>query len=182
MARRLAVSVLALVFWTLALGSESKLRPPELDQYLRWGALRVRPGLALSNVGYDNNILYNDANKVSDYTATISPKAEVLILFGDRAFLQLNQRFDFTLYLENTDQNYDNNHTAARVTVPLGPIVKRSCTRPNRLSASARATFSSGSCSSSATASSALSLDRLMLPNLNSRSDSRQRNDAASRG
>ena len=84
MARRLLVSLLALGLYTVALGAESKLQPPELDQYLRWGALRVRPGVELTNVGYDDNILYNDDNKVSDFTATISPKAEILVLFGDR--------------------------------------------------------------------------------------------------
>ncbi len=121
MAKKLAVLALALGVCSVW-ASESNLQPPKLDQYLRWGALRVRPGLALSNVGYDDNILYNDTNKVSDYTATVSPKVELLVLFGDRAFLQLNQRFDFTLYLENTDQNFDNNHTAARVTVPWSKI------------------------------------------------------------
>jgi hypothetical protein len=109
----------------LALSSNwaaSKLEPPPLEQYLRWGPLRVRPGIELSDVGYDDNILYTDQNKVSDYTATVSPKLEALLLLGDSAFLQLSERLDFTFYLENTDQNYDNARSAARFTFPLRRI------------------------------------------------------------
>jgi len=98
--------------------AQSKLDAPPLEQYLRWGPLRVRPGIELSDVGYDDNILANDLNMVSDYGATVSPKLQGLLLLGDQAFLELTQRFDFRFWLENTDQNFTNTLSSARLIYP----------------------------------------------------------------
>jgi hypothetical protein len=100
--------------------ASSKLEPPELDRYMRWGPLRVRPGFTISNLGYDDNIFYRSDDKVGDFTATLSPKLDGLVLFGDRAFLTFREQFDYTLYLDNEDQNYTNNRASARFTLPLG--------------------------------------------------------------
>ncbi len=100
--------------------AKSKLEPPELDQYLRWGFLRVRPGFSVSNLGYDDNIFRSREEKVGDYTARLSPRMDGLVLLGDRAFLSFKEQFDYTLYLENNDQNYSNNRASAKFTLPLG--------------------------------------------------------------
>jgi hypothetical protein len=101
-------------------GAASSLEPPDLAQYVRWGPVRARPGIEFSNIGYNDNILYDQAGEaISDYTATVSPKLDGLVLFGDRAFLTFLEQFDYTLYLENGDQNYWNNRTQARLTVPF---------------------------------------------------------------
>jgi len=111
---------LLLAFLLTPAWSRSKLDHPDLDRYLRWGFLRVRPGVSLSNLGYDDNIFYRQTDTIGDYTATISPKLEGLALFGDSAFLTFKEQFDYTLYLENSDQNYGNNRASARLTLPLG--------------------------------------------------------------
>jgi hypothetical protein len=112
-----------LLLATGAAAAQSKLEPPELERYRRWGALRVRPGLELSRIGYDTNILRaSDAvpsAQIGDYTATLSPKIELLSLFGRSAFLTFQQRFDYTLYVNYPEQNYLNNHSSARVTIPF---------------------------------------------------------------
>ena len=99
---------------------DNKLEPPELDRYRRWGFLRARPGIALTRVGYDSNILSSSSGDVvSDYTATVSPKLDGLILLGSKGFLTLTEQFDYTLYLENSDQNFWSNSFSTRATVPF---------------------------------------------------------------
>ena len=103
--------------------ADSKLEPPDLATYLRWGPVRVRPGFQLSNLGYDDNILFSDAqDKVADYTATLAPQLEGLVLFGDRAFLTFRERLEYTVYRRETDQNFLNSRSSARLTVPLQRI------------------------------------------------------------
>ena len=99
---------------------EDKLSIPDLSQYRRWGFLRARPGVELSNFGYDSNILFNNTGAtVSDITATLSPKLDGLILLGSRGFLTFEEQFDYTLYLENGDQNFWNNSLSTRATIPF---------------------------------------------------------------
>jgi hypothetical protein len=101
------------------LAQQSALEPPDLGRYLRWGALRVRPGLQISNVGYDDNIFASNTNKVGDYTATLSPKLDGLVLFGHRAFLTFTEQLGYTIYKDNSDQNYTDQRASARATFPL---------------------------------------------------------------
>jgi hypothetical protein len=99
---------------------ESKLEPPELGRYLRWGPFRVRPGFQIKNLGYDDNILLNDEERISDYTATLAPKVDGLVLFGDRAFLTFLEEAEYTAYADTSEQNFWNYRHEGRVTVPFG--------------------------------------------------------------
>lgn len=110
----------------LALGggrslAETPLEPPDLSRYLRWGPFRVRPGIGFSNIGYEDNIFYQSAEqpKVSDYTATITPRLDGVVLFGRRAFVTFTEALGYTLYVRNGDQNYLSNAGSARLTVPF---------------------------------------------------------------
>jgi len=114
------LSALVAALWCApCFAQESALEPPDLGRYLRWGPLRARPGFAISNVGYDDNIFASNASEVGDYTATLSPKLDGLVLFGDRAFLTFAEKLEHTLYLDHSDQNFTNQRGAARVTFPL---------------------------------------------------------------
>jgi len=104
---------------TAAQQQENKLEPSKLESYRRWGFLRARPGFELTKLGYDSNILSNSTNeRISDYTATLSPKLDGLILLG-RSFVTLSEKFHYTLYRKNHEQNFWNNQFSARATVPL---------------------------------------------------------------
>ena len=104
----------------LAQHQDNKLEPPDLEDYRRWGPLRARPGFEVSRLGYDSNILASSSGElVSDFTATLSPKLDGLVLFGSRGFLTLREQLGYTLHLENSDQNYWNNEFTARATVPV---------------------------------------------------------------
>lgn len=118
---RIAFLLLLLAAPVAAQQQDDKLEPPDLERYRRWGFLRARPGVELTNLGYDSNILSTSTGeKVSDTTATISPKLEGLVLFGSKAFLTFYEQFDYTLYLENGDQNFWSNSFETRATIPLG--------------------------------------------------------------
>ena len=120
--KRLPGLVVALAFAVGPILAQSRLVAPDTGGYLRWGSLRVRPGLELTGLGYDNNILRSSdvaTERVGDYTGTVSPKADLLTLLGQSAFLTFRQRFDYTMYANHFDENYLNDLTTARVTVPF---------------------------------------------------------------
>lgn len=122
----LALMALPVVFTTPALsqtptGSQtSDLEPPDLGLYRRWGPFRVRPGFRVRNVGLDNNIFVDNTDPVSDLRATLAPRIEGLILFGDRAFMTFSEELAYTAYAQNPDQNFLNQLGSARTTVPFG--------------------------------------------------------------
>lgn len=100
--------------------ADGKLEPPDLERYNRWGALRARPRIELTDVGYDDNILGNTTNEVSDTTATLAPGLDGLMLFGSRAFLVFTERVELTGYKNHHEQSFANQKGSARLTVPLG--------------------------------------------------------------
>ena len=100
--------------------AQTALEPPDPARYLRWGPLRVRPAFELREFGYDDNIFVTETNPVSDWRATLAPRLDGLVLFGDRAFLTFEERLEYTAYLENDDQNFFANFTRARTTLPFG--------------------------------------------------------------
>jgi len=111
--------LLASLFPGLALAQKSKLEHPPLENYLRWGPLRVRPGFYLSNFGYDSNIFASNAVEVGDITGTLAPQVDGLVLIGKRSFLEFIERIEYVAYLEHTDQNYWNQKGSARYTFPF---------------------------------------------------------------
>jgi len=112
--------LLAVLGVPAARAESSALEPPDLEQYGRWGPLRVRPRLELSNVGHDDNIFATSSNEVGDLTATIGPKIDGLALFGHRAFLTFVERLSYTAYRDNPDQNFTNQRLSGRATLPFG--------------------------------------------------------------
>lgn len=117
---RVCLVLLAAVAAGTGAAAGSKLEPPDPSRYLRWGPVRVRPGFAVSNLGYDDNILFSSTReKVSDYTVTLSPRLEGLVLFGDRIFVTFEEQLDYTVYFENSDQNFFNHEGATRFTLPM---------------------------------------------------------------
>jgi hypothetical protein len=104
---------------TEAAEPRSKLDPPPLEDYRRWGPLRAQPGIEISNLGYDTNIL-NSQNTLAlgDYTLTVGPRLSGLFLFGRRSFLTFREQFEYTAYLNYSRLNFPNNRFKTRVTLP----------------------------------------------------------------
>lgn len=96
------------------------LEPPDLARFLKWGPLRVRPGIGVSNLGYDDNVFFDPPEEaLGDYRVTVSPRLEGLVLFGDRAFVTFQEKLDYTLYRKYSEVNFLNQEGTARVTVPF---------------------------------------------------------------
>ncbi len=102
-------------------GASDPLEPPDLSRYVRWGFLRVRPTIHLTNLGYDDNIFYRTGNqaKEGDYTATVSPKVEGVVLFGSRAFFTFDEQLDYVAFLRHGGESYFNQRGSGRVTFPF---------------------------------------------------------------
>ena len=101
-----------------ALAATDPLSPPDLERYLRWGPLRARPGISLTDIGYDSNVL-NTANGPADFRATVAPRLEGLMLFGDLAFLTFTEEIRYTAYQSFAELNYFDQLGTARLTFPV---------------------------------------------------------------
>jgi len=101
----------------------SPLEPPDTSRYLRWGPIRIRPGLSIPNFGYDNNVFYRPDNstepQVGDYYIAIAPRASGVVLFGHRAFLTFDERLEFYVYAQQHEVDYFNQLGRMRLTVPF---------------------------------------------------------------
>ncbi len=104
---------------TPCLAQSNALEPPDLGRFLRWGPLRVRPGVELRNVGHDDNIFASNAVEVGDYTAAIAPRADGLVLLGTRAFLTFYEELQYTAYADHGDQNFLEQRFSGRATLPV---------------------------------------------------------------
>jgi hypothetical protein len=100
-------------------GARTKLEPPDLARYLRWGPIRVRPLLIVEDVGYDDNIFSGTTNPEDDYTATITPSIDGLVLLGSRAFFEFQERVQYVTFASNSDQSYLNQLGEGRLTFPF---------------------------------------------------------------
>jgi hypothetical protein len=70
---------------------------------LRWGPLGLRPRIAVQNIGVDTNV-YNEAdNPTRDFTAGISPGADVYLRLG-RLLLTSTSRLDWAYFVKNESQ------------------------------------------------------------------------------
>jgi len=103
--------------------SISPLDPPDTSQYLKWGPLWARPGFAISDLGYDNNVngVTDDSSiaKVGDYFIAVTPRLKGLVLFGHRAFLTFDTSLQLYAYAQQSDFDYFNAFVNARLTVPF---------------------------------------------------------------
>jgi hypothetical protein len=102
----------------------SPLEPPSTARYLSWGPFRVRPGLVIPTLGYDNNVFAiptdSPVKPIGAYFIDLSPRIEGLVLFGSRAFLTFAERLDLFFYSKETELNYFNTFGKMRLTVPFG--------------------------------------------------------------
>jgi hypothetical protein len=127
--RRLLLALVCLVaaYRSASAQELSPLDPPDTARFLKWGPFRVRPGLTIPALGYDDNVFAvtdqtaaaNSATKVGDYFIALSPRLEGLVLFGHRAFFTFDERLEFYAYASQTELDYFNQFGRARLTVPF---------------------------------------------------------------
>lgn len=115
--------VLAAGFPAVVAQSISPLEPPDTANYLRWGPFRVRPGIAISDLGYDSNVFAipddSPLPQVGDYFIAVTPRVRGLVLFGHRAFITFDERLEFYAYARQREIDYFNNFFTSRLTIPF---------------------------------------------------------------
>lgn len=122
--RLLSLFLLVLACSAVLAQEISPLEPPDTARYLRWGPFRVRPGIAIDDLGYDSNVFAIPNNSplapVGDWFLAVTPKIQGLVLFGHRAFLTFDERLQFYAYARQSEIDYFNNFFNTRLTVPFG--------------------------------------------------------------
>jgi hypothetical protein len=142
-ASRTILQLALLAGWTLAAPmvegatSNDPLEPPDLGDYVRWGPIRARPSVGVSNLGKDDNVFFatGPEEPKSDYRVTVGGGLDGLVLFGDRAFLTFDERLSYTLYdkygsattttdsngnpIKRPSQDFHNQVLTSRVTFPF---------------------------------------------------------------
>ena len=102
-------AVLLAVLWAPALGQnyvsfETERNDITSRAKLRFGPFRFLPALQLKNIGYDNNVYYQQVGKtpVEDYTGTISPEIKGFLLFGRSLILSFTENPEYLYYARQT--------------------------------------------------------------------------------
>lgn len=99
--------------------AQDALMPPPTSAYLQWGPLWARPAVRLINVGFNSNV-FNSAVGEGDFTATIAPQLNGMLLFGDTAYMTFFGAARFTAYETFAELNYWDVLARERVYFPLG--------------------------------------------------------------
>lgn len=85
---------------------------------LKLGPLRLFPGFSLRNLGYDDNIYFDNAPK-SDYTGTLSPEIRAYWPLGGTILLSASENPEYTYYARNSSRRAFTNSISAGLRVLL---------------------------------------------------------------
>jgi hypothetical protein len=79
-------------------GSSQTITDTRRLYHVRLGPFYVNPGLLLKELGVDTNVFNNAGAQKSDFTFTITPKADVALPFGHRGLLRTTAAMDAVWY------------------------------------------------------------------------------------
>lgn len=102
--------VAALVFVSVpsvAAGQSAPQTPAAVREQARWhfGPLYVSPGLRLENLGWDSNVFNEETSeRKSDFTFTLTPRANAWLPIGNRALIATGLDLDLVWYANYKDQ------------------------------------------------------------------------------
>jgi len=96
-------------------------RDPVDDATIRFGRVGLTPVLTIRDVGRDNNVFNEAANPKSDFTATFSPKLDVLVHPGP-VLLTLTTTSDYIYYQTYTSERATNVGSTLRADFTFGPV------------------------------------------------------------
>ena len=101
MNRNFGIATLALVAVSSIHRRAGALEPDDFLLF-SWEPVTVKPQLALAEV-HNDNLFYRPANKVSDWTTTLSPGLAILVGKRSDDFLTFNYTFNRYVYAERRD-------------------------------------------------------------------------------
>jgi hypothetical protein len=88
---------------------------------LTFGSLTLTPSLKMSNFGVDENVFNDATNPKSDFTFTISPRADLVYAPG-RFRVSYTSATDYVFYRKYTSERGANQTSSAAVEVGLGSL------------------------------------------------------------
>jgi hypothetical protein len=107
--RLFVATVLVAVSWATVTGQDYKSFRVERNDIvtrakLRFGPFRFIPALQLRNIGYDNNVYYQqtDETPVGDYTGTVSPEIKGYLLLGRSMILSFTENPEYLYFAKQT--------------------------------------------------------------------------------
>jgi hypothetical protein len=113
---RATALVLGLLAATTARATEQEPADPDLstEGMRRMGPFHVQPSVVLRNLGYDDNVRLEAAERSGDTTATFGPHLDLVLLTGNRGGFHLSEQLDYVTFARNTDLNHWNDETRSR--------------------------------------------------------------------
>jgi hypothetical protein len=79
---------------TTAPGSSQTIDDIRHQYHVHLGPFYVNPGLMLKNLGVDTNVFNSPGDQKSDFTFTVTPKADVALPFGHRGLIRTTAAVD----------------------------------------------------------------------------------------
>lgn len=121
-ARTLRVIGAAAMAWTIGGGRAAWAgQDPLPPGTITIGPLRITPALMLSDMGIDNNVFNEAVDPKSDFTFTLSPRADVQFRMR-RLLLKYNTSTDYVYYRKYREERGTNSTSSARLDVDLGRL------------------------------------------------------------
>ena len=117
----LAVLLAALLAARSAAAQDPPPRDPVDDATVRFGPVGLTPVLNFQNIGRDNNVFNTATDPKSDFTATISPKLDVLVHPGP-VLLTLTTASDYIYFQTYKSERATNATLSARADFTFGPV------------------------------------------------------------
>jgi hypothetical protein len=120
--RPCALACAVLLTASAAAAQDSPPRDPLDDASVRYGAIGFTPVLNIRDVGRDNNVFNEATNPKSDFTATFSPKLDVLIHPGTPLLLTVTMTSDYVYFQTYTSERATNFGSNLRADFTFGPV------------------------------------------------------------
>ena len=111
----------ALLAAASAAAQDAPPRDPVDDASMRIGPFGLTPVISLRDIGRDNNVFNENTNPKSDFTATISPKLDVLVHPGP-LLLTVTTTSDYVYYQTYTSERAVNIGSNVRADFTFGPV------------------------------------------------------------
>ncbi len=101
--------------------AQSTPSDPLEGSMIRFGSLGINPALIVKDIGVDNNVFNDSTDPKSDFTFTITPRAEVLFR-PRRVKLTYTTAVDYVYYETYTSERGTNQQSTARADIELGRV------------------------------------------------------------
>src|SRR5262249_43980053 len=89
------------------------------DSPMHFGGIYLRPALQLKELGFDSNVFNQASDQSPDFTATLSPGADVALPLQRRALIAVHGDADLVYYLKYAGERSINPNVDGKVSVFL---------------------------------------------------------------